>query len=260
MAIVSIAATVLTVQGDWKFLTKPFWLFSHVFAATVIISCGFLSLWQFDRLDERQEQNAVIQQRALGEPKTFAQALKEADSNYQYVALDAVFLDEDFARVVNRSQNGVAGEHVVATAEISDGTIVLVSRGFIPLNTADQALEAVPGGEVTLTGWLRATVTKETFGAQDNGVSKEVPRLDVDALKKRLPAAQAEVVAPQWLQLETLNGMQPQGLPDVVPLPTLSEGSHFSYAVQWIIFGLLGVLFYAMLLKRAAKGATHATA
>ena len=44
--------------------------------------------------------------------------------------------------------------------------------------------------------------------------------------------------------------------PAPVPVPTMDEGPHFSYAVQWFIFSTVAVVGYPLILrKRAAEGA-----
>ena len=41
--------------------------------------------------------------------------------------------------------------------------------------------------------------------------------------------------------------------PEPVPAPTLDEGPHLSYAVQWFIFTTVAVVGYPLILRRRAR-------
>ena len=237
---------------DWRFARRPFWVFSHIFAASVIGLFLFLGLWQLDRLDIRREQNALVETRL-----TQAIELVEspdggpdgADLDYRSVTATVRFIDEDFVRIGNRSQGGAAGEHVVAIVELADGSPLAVNRGFVPANV-EVELEPVPSGPVELSGWLRASVAKGSIGATDAGTSTVLPRLDTERVAFRL----GEPLPTVWLQVAPDGETGLATFPDPVPLPPIDEGPHRSYAVQWFIFATLGILFYGALLRRQATG------
>jgi surfeit locus 1 family protein len=46
----------------------------------------------------------------------------------------------------------------------------------------------------------------------------------------------------------------PQDLPAIVPVPTLDEGPHLSYAIQWFAFATIAVVGGAVLLLRDRRG------
>ncbi|MEL6985908.1 MAG: SURF1 family cytochrome oxidase biogenesis protein, partial [Actinomycetota bacterium] len=122
-------------DADWGFARQPFWLFSHLFAASVIVSFIGFGFWQLDRLDGRQATNDVIEARMDdtlvldGAPTTET----GVELDYRAVEAEVRFIETDLGRVVNRSNNGLAGEHVVAVAELPDGSALAVNRGFVPL-------------------------------------------------------------------------------------------------------------------------------
>lgn len=237
-------------EVDWRFVSRPFWLFSHVFAGSVVVLFIGLGLWQLDRLGQRQEQNELIQAR-VDEPIQLSGAPDAGEDgselDYRSASVVGVILDEDFVRVGNRSQGGVAGEHVVAIIELADGSPLAVNRGFVPANT-DVDLEPMATGPIT--GWLRATVERESIGATDTGESDILPRFDTERIGFRL----GQDLPPVWLQVAPIDGTGQATFPDPVPLPPLDDGPHLSYAVQWFIFATLGVLFYGALLRRQARG------
>lgn len=243
------------VSGDWRFARRPFWLFSHLFAASVIVSFVALGFWQLDRRDERREANAVVAARSAdllvldGAPRP-----AEADgSDLDYRAVEAVvtFVDGDLARIANRTGNGVAGEHVVGLVELGDGSFLAVNRGFVPLNF-EAELDPVPTGPVLVTGWLRGTVERGRIGSVDSGEGELLPRFDTAQVAIRA----GRDLPPVWLQLATVDGSGsgPSGLPEALSLPSLTEGPHLGYAVQWFVFATLGVVFYGLLLVRRSAG------
>ena len=240
------------MAGDWRFARRPFWIFSHFFALAVVGSFVAFGFWQLDRLDGRRESNRLIEDRIdqqielVGAPDGGSDGLS---LDYQAATATVRYLEDDFVRVVNRSQGGVAGEYVVAIVELADGSLLAVNRGFVPSNAAVE-LEPVPEQAVEVSGWLRASVTRGSIGATDIGEGLRLPRLDTEQVAARLGAP----LPPVWLQLAPEDGTGLVTFPDPVPLPPLDEGPHRGYAIQWFTFATMGVLFYLALLRRQAGG------
>ena len=237
--------------SDWSFATRPFWLLSHLFAFGVIVLFVSLGFWQLSRHDDRQSANALVRDRNETAPLvvsgTSDLVADAADLAFRRATLMATYVDDDFVRVVNRSQGGVAGEYVVAIVEFDDGSKLAVNRGFVPTN-ADVELTAVPRGFTQITGTLQESVVKGRFGVDDSGQGSRIPRFNTDDLAERL----GEVLPSVWLQLEgDANGLAT--FPDPVPLPALDGGPHLAYAAQWFIFATLGLLFYGALVRRQAR-------
>jgi len=66
------------------------------------------------------------------------------------------------------------------------------------------------------------------------GELEEVQRLDLDRLA---PQFDGELV-PMYIDLVESSPPEPDGVPEPVIAPDLSEGNHLSYAVQWFIFSI----------------------
>lgn len=240
-----------TTDRDWSFAREPFWLFSHVFALSVVgLFLFFCFGWQIPRHFERADQNELVESRSFGDPIDVDVALAQPVDQLEFTAVETSgrWVEPALIRVANRSQDGQAGEWEVGVFETSNGTLLLVNRGFAPRDV----VSAEPPSGTTLTGWLRETREQERFGVADTGESERAPRLDIEAFEARFDAD----YAPLWLQLETPN--DPDQFPDPVPLPELDSGPHFSYAVQWFIFASLGVIVYLLLLRK--KAGEHAGA
>ena len=253
------------MPAGWTFVRRPFWLFSHFFAASVIISFVLLGFWQLTRHNERASFNERVEARSAPPAEALADVLDQpaTELDYRFVSGSGTYLDGDFVRVANRTQGGVAGQHLVGLFELDDGRLLLVNRGFVPLAASADEIVPAPSGSVPVTGWLRSSAEKGWLGATDTGEGDIVPRLDVAAIAERIavPAAsdgegRAEV-ADVWLQLGSVadgDSAELSTFPDPVPLPSIDGGPHLSYMAQWLVFATLGVLFYGALLRRVAKG------
>jgi len=72
---------------------------------------------------------------------------------------------------------------------------------------------------------------------------------DAATIAPELPAPVLPLVA----QLQTQDPSQAGDLPRVVPPPELSEGPHFSYAIQWFTFATIALVGYGLLVRREVK-------
>lgn len=245
---------------SWDFARAPFWLFSHVFALTVVVAFVSLGFWQLSRLGQRQDANALIEARAFDTPLVLDGALFDDerfdddpsgdDLDYRQVTAIGQMVDGDAFRVANRSQNGSAGEYVVGLIELEDGSTIAVNRGFVPINF-EVNLEPTELDKRPYDGWLRKSVDKEGLGVTDQGSGVVLPRLDTERIGFRL----GYDIAPMWLQLDSDDDFVFGTFPEPVPLPPLNEGSHRSYMVQWWVFASLGAAFYVALLRRRSREA-----
>jgi surfeit locus 1 family protein len=72
-------------------------------------------------------------------------------------------------------------------------------------------------------------------------------RVDIERIEQQVPWD----LAPVYL---VLLGEQVDGQPILVPAPVLDdEGPHLAYAIQWFSFALVGIVGYAMLIRRSSR-------
>lgn len=239
--------------SDWRFARRPYWLLSHVFALAVVVSFLALGAWQLSRLEQRREANDLVAERSSRAALSVASALAEAPPDgldYVAVADRGTFVAEEQVVVRNRSQRGAAGSWIITPLRTASGPTVLVNRGFVPDVTVEPTDVPVPAGTVEVSGYLRRTQERGSFGPTDpaEGRLRSLARVDVDRIDQQVP----DDLAPVWLQLAQQEPAPERGLPAPVPLPELEEGNHLSYAVQWLIFAVLGIVVYGLLLRRRA--------
>lgn len=235
--------------ADWAFARRPFWVFSHLFVLAAIVVFVNLGLWQLRRLDDRRATNAEIEA-VMDAPVITLYTATDIDGlpTYHPVVVSGRLVEPDLARVVNRSQWGVAGEHVVGIVQLDDGSRLAINRGFVALGD-DRPLPGASGDPVTVGGWVRNTVEQERFGATDQGTSPLMPRFNTAMVAERLGSE----VPSNWLQVAPDLTLSTPAFPDPVPLPPLTDGPHLSYALQWFAFSIMTVLFYGAMLRREAR-------
>ena len=145
---------------------------------------------------------------------------------------------------VGRALNEEPGHLVVTPLILDDGSAVLVIRGWIPFEMQRPPVRqaAPPSGPVSVKGYL----------VPDEGDGRIVPEdgvirtLDVRGIASALPYE----VAALPIQLKAQSPPQPGDLPRPYPLPELSEGPHFSYAIQWFAFATIALIGGVVLFRR----------
>jgi len=237
---------------------------SHVFVAalvTAMVSAGF---WQLSRLQEKRDRNervaartaeAPVDVKGLAAPGDFGAA---DGLEFRRVTATGTYLADHEVLVRSRSLEGSPGSWVLTPLALDDGTAVVVNRGWIPNNGELHEVpetSRAPRGRVDVTGLVRLTETRGSFGPRDPATGKltDLARADIARLDQQVDGD----LLPLWVQMVTQD--PPPDLdhePAPVPVPTMDEGPHFSYAVQWFIFSTVAVVGYPLILrKRAAEGA-----
>ena len=146
--------------------------------------------------------------------------------------------------MVNRSQNGDTGRNVVDALRLDDGSLLLVNRGFVPIT---DPVPPIPEGTVTIDGRLRASEQRKTGQPADEDVAglTEIHRIDVGLLAGQFDDA---TVLPMYV--EQLDPTKPTLQRDRRD-PTLDEGPHLSYTIQWFIFSGCVIAGWVLAVRRS---------
>lgn len=246
-----------------RFLLRPKWILFHLLCLGGVVLMLNLSLWQWHRLQERKDFNALVEERSdedvvriedLVPPGTPVTDTSAADAvEWRPAQAEGTYLDDLSMLVVNRSQGGAAGSNLVTPLELADGQVLLVNRGFIALDTD---IPAAPSGAVKVAGVLRSTEERR-FGqltssdsAPDDGIT-EVPRLDLEGLAEELDLD----LLPVSLEAQVSVPADSDALA-AIAAPELDQGPHLSYAIQWLIFATCVVVGWVFAVRRSIR--THA--
>ncbi len=250
-----------TTRRSRPFWLRPKWVVGHVLVVALVATFISLGFWQLARLDDRKARNAEVLAQAQ-EPLAPIESVVEPgvqlgdveDLRYRPVSLTGTYDPEGEVLVRPRSLDGASGWHVVTPLVLDDGRAVLVTRGFAPFGTDLDVVRraaAPPTGEVTVTGLAFPTQERGGIGPTDpeTGTLEELARVDIARVQQQYEAA----LLPVFVQLETQEPPQREGLPQLLPTPTTDEGPHLAYAGQWFLFAAVGLIGWPILLRRTAQ-------
>ena len=174
-------------------------------------------------------------------------------AEYRRVELTGRYLPDQEVLIRSRSQNDAPGSWVVTPLRMADGTTILVNRGWIGNEGRFESVPdemRAPTGEVDVVGLVRKTEERGTFGPKDppTGTLTNLARVDIERVQQQVP----EQLDPVYVQLQSQDPADGTRPAPVEP-PTLDEGPHFSYAVQWFIFATVAIVGYPLILRRRAR-------
>lgn len=241
----------------YGFLVHPRWMAFHLLVVAAIVTMVNLGFWQLRRLDDRQAFNATVEARYDEPPVPLdelvpATAAPDDDSldgvEWRPVSVAGTYLPDETFFVVNRSQNGRAGQNVVVPLRLEDGRILIVNRGFVPLATD---VPAVPAEDVEIVGRIRTSQERGLGQLTDPGEGDldVAQRIDIPRLTPQLPGE----VVPVYVDLVESSPAEPEPFPEPVAAPDLGEANHLSYAGQWFIFSIAVAVGWVFAVRRSAR-------
>lgn len=220
--------------------------------------CARLGFWQLSRLAEKRAANAALR-RALEAPPVVAEGAPPplASVEQHRVQLSGRFDERVHILLSGRARGGSPGVHVVTPfLTAGDSAAVLVDRGWLFAPDAARARpqdHPEPPGRAVL-GVARAIVRGQqgtpwrTLVTEPDTITLWSARtLDLDSLASRLPYAVAAYVVAE------LPGPGVPATPARAEPRPLDESMHWSYAIQWFLFGsilLFGSAFVAWSRRR----------
>ena len=234
-------------------LRRPKWALGTVIAVAGALLFVSLGLWQVRRLQERQAFNTRVEQRLEAPPVPMEQLLTGGadpeELSWRRVEVSGRWLPDEEVLLSPRSRDGRPGHHVLTPLQYAAGRAVVVDRGWVPLEADEVPVdEAAPrSADVTLDGVLVAGQQPGRFGVDvPEGRTTYLGVVDLDRL--------GEQVGPELAPVYLLAGVPTGGeLPLPPALPERGEGSHLSYAVQWMLFAAVVVVGWPLLLRRRAR-------
>jgi len=244
-------------SADYGFVRKPKWIISHLVVLALLVGLCILGLWQISRLYERQDRNDLVRQRTefVAEPveALVAGATNVDDLEWRLAEATGEYQIGDQILVVNRSFEGAAGAWVITPLLLSDGSAVIVNRGWVPFSvqaTEDRSSFDPPSGAVTIGGLVQLSQVRGRFGAGDPVDADLLARVDLDAYSDVVDYP----LLPVYVQLESATGGVDGGpnVPILVRRPVLTNGPHLSYSVQWFIFAAIAAGGYGLILRTRA--------
>lgn len=225
-------------------------------ATAFAVMAYLLGQWQWGRYEDRSARADRIEANYDAPPVAIDGVLDSApvplQREWTRVTATGTYDDEHRYLVRNRPHDGTYGYEVVVPLRLDDGTAVLVDRGWVPNSdegaTVAPQVAPSPGGEVTVTGWVRPSEPAD---------SRDLPQgqtynIDVPTLAERSELD----LRGGYLILQEDGGSE---RPAPLERPDTGIGPHMAYAIQWwlAIPAAYALIFFA--LRREHQGATGTT-
>ena len=216
-------------------------------ACTFALACVGLASWQIERRSEavskieRVASNYDLEKISLEEVSSLS-----GDSVVAYewrkVELSGRYVADDTLLVRNRAIAGQPGFVQLVPFFLETGETVLVERGWI---AADSDLN--PSNTFLPAESLKTIVARVRLG--ETIPNRESPTGQLTSIN--LPEIEkifSFVVEKDFYLRMVSESPSESSYPQPLSRPVLDEGNHLSYAVQWIIFALMGffALFWAI--------------
>ncbi len=233
---------------SYTFLASAKWISLIVLVGALVVAMLWLASWQFDRLDERRAENALMAAGLSLNPQDLASVFADtgAAPSFRPVTATGAYLSEAQLRIQGRSLDNSPGLWLVAPFQLESGQTIMVVRGWVPVTEATPIEESPPSRVVTLTGVLIPGEVQRNVGPQDRVDSGLFTRVDLEIIGQQLSLSLGDV----YLRLtapDVENG------PTTLAAPAVEgEGPHKGYALQWIGYSLTALVGLAALIRNEA--------
>ena len=202
-----------------------------------------LGTWQVRRLAWKEGLLATISERMAASPVPLDEiiAIKAGggDIEYRRTQLEGHFLN-DREQFFFATYDGATGYYVYTPLKRSDGSMIFVNRGFVPVDDKDPATrpEGELAGEVSITGLARDRLSeKPSSMVPDNDPAKNIFFWkDLDAMARNAGIPSDGKLINFFVDADATPN--PGGLPvggvTIIDMPN----NHLQYAVTWYGLGL----------------------
>lgn len=217
-----------------------------------------LSNWQWHRLHDRQAYNVTIQAEIDKPPVALSELTVSvpesvtvpAGSQWRTVEMTGSWLSGNQVLVRKKSLESDLGLWVVTPLRLSDGTVVMVNRGWIA--AANSAVDSpvvatVPVGTIEVLGRLREVQDRTKPAPSD------LPAGQVDRIIPMEIVSGATTLSNAYVEMTASRPESKSADIRTLPEPEVTEGAHRSYALQWMFFEIMTVIGWSILVRNEFK-------
>jgi cytochrome oxidase assembly protein ShyY1 len=209
------------------------------------LATSLLSWWQFDRREDRVAKiemvsaNYDIPAVPLSE---ISWDFKDGEpiNEWRQVKIQGTYLPDETRIVRNRPLSGQPGFLQLVPLRLSNGQILAVERGWLPAGNplTTPALNPIPDS-VPRELVVRLRLSEQDLNRAE--VPGQLASLHIASLTDSLGSS---LITEYYGRLVSETPAMSEN-PRPMPKPSLNEGNHLSYALQWILFGIMA--FWALI-------------
>lgn len=245
-------------MSAFKFLLTPKWLFVTLICLALLPGFQALSNWQWHRLHDRQAYNVEIQAEIDKSPVVISELLipgadsktVPSKSQWRTVELTGTWLQGKQVLVRKKSLESDLGLWVVTPLRLSDGTVVMINRGWTAAaNSAvdSPVVASVPSGTIEVLGRLR------DVQARTKPAPTDLPLGQVDRIIPLEIVNSPETLSNAYVEMTASRPESKSADIRTLPEPEVTEGAHRSYALQWMFFEIMTVIGWTILVRNEFK-------
>lgn len=221
-----------------------------VVAILFAIACAYLANWQFSRNEQKATEIGLVQRNYDAKPSPLsdvvdAEGRLDPQQEWHPVLLRGEYLTEQQLYVRNRPHGGTSAFEVLVPFRQEDGRVLLIDRGWVPPreNSTPAMTPAPPSGTVTVVVRMRRGEPLPASGR--TAPEGQVPTINLPAIAERV---NPELITGGYGRLASETPAPSAGLGGFTS-PTEDPGPHLSYAIQWILFALMGFTFIGYIIR-----------
>ncbi len=203
-----------------------------------------LGTWQMNRLAWKQGLIQAFAERVSAEPLTVPPACAAAgDLEYRRVRLSGQYLNDREMYLAGRTFNGRGGWAVLTPFRTGDGTLVIVDRGWVPLDRKDPKTrpQSLIQGPTTVEGLIRRANLRTYFTPENEPEKNLWFSADVEAMAKL-----AGLAGTRPYLIEGLRQPIPGGFPVGGEIQVALRNDHLQYAITWYALALALMVIYVL--------------
>ena len=231
------------------------WTVYVAVAVVFAIACAFLANWQFTRNAQRSAQLALVERNYDATPVPLAEVIPaggELDpaDEWRPVMLTGTYLADDQLLARGRAHGGTAAYEVLVPFELEDGRVLVVDRGWVAPGEKQNEPDAVPAppeGDVTVIVRLRPGEPLPASGR--SAPEGQVPTVHLPTIAAAIDPAAGAALELSAYGLMDSEDPAPATRPQPLEEPSADPGPHLSYAIQWILFAVMGFVFIGYIIR-----------
>lgn len=217
-----------------------------VFVALAVVLAGLfvrLGVWQMARLHERRARNAEIEARLALPPVPMAQK-RDTASYHRVTVAGAADYDHELI-LTGRSRNGSPGVYILTPvrSSLNDSAVVIIRGWVYAPDAASADLGRWRESRGVYSGYT-ALLPAIAAPPSPAGPARRLRTLSAAGVRALLPyPVRSQYVVSQDSAADTT--------PARLAPPSLDDGPHLSYAIQWFSFALIAVVGAGIVAMRA---------
>ena len=227
----------------YRFLFSRQWLGWLGMVLVIAAGCVALGRWQLERREAVVEDIQRIEANYDAAPERYVPGENgfdsyDADEEWSPITFVGTYDVENQVVARNRPLNGQPGYEVLTPLMLDDGTAVIIDRGWLPIGNIQAGrpdeIPAPPSGQVEVTARVKPGEPEVNRGAPEG----QVASIHLPELAKRLDYPLQDAAYGQL----ALERPAAEVTPQAPPKPSIDEGPHLSYSLQWFAFGVLAFI------------------